>query len=48
MNEELYDEAKRAIETLFNDESVSKEDTKANLEGLIGEIEIMIDSLDVE
>lgn len=46
MNEQLYKKALDAITELFNDTSVSQEIAKENLEGLISEIEIMIDSLD--
>ena len=46
--EDLYDKALEAITGLFNDQSVSKEEVKINLNALIGEIEIMIESLDIE
>lgn len=46
MNEELYDKAVDAITELFNDASVSQEDCKNNLEALISEIKIMIESLE--
>ncbi len=45
MNQELYDTAIYAIEELFGDTSVSKEKAKENLESLIHEIEVMIQSL---
>jgi len=44
-NEELYDKAMEAITKLFGDRSVSKEVTKNNLNDLIGEIMIMLDTL---
>lgn len=46
-NEQLYEKALEAITNLFNDESVTIEKAKENLEGLIDEIGIMIDSFDV-
>jgi len=46
MNEQLYKEASEAIGRLFSDKSVSQEEAKANLESLIGEIEIMIESME--
>lgn len=47
MEETLYDKAKEAIDELFGDKSVTQEEAKENLESLIGEIETMIESLDV-
>ena len=44
-NEELYDVAMKAISELFGDKSVSRSTCRENLEGLISEIEIMIESL---
>jgi hypothetical protein len=44
-NDELYDEAVEAITRLFSDSDVSQRVAKSNLENLISEIEIMIDSL---
>lgn len=46
MNEQLYKEASEAIQKLFDDTSVSQKQAKENLESLIGEIEIMIESLE--
>jgi len=45
-NEQLYEQAVEAITELFNDTSVSQEDAKANLNSLIGEIQIMLDSIE--
>ena len=45
-HEELYEKAMEAISELFGDTSVSQGETKASLNTLIGEIEIMIDTLD--
>jgi hypothetical protein len=44
-NEELYEKAMKAITDLFSDLSVSKAETKENLENLSGEIQVMIESL---
>lgn len=44
-NEELYEKAKDAITELFSDQSVSQSECKSNLEGLIGEIEMLISTL---
>ena len=46
MNEQLYDKAVEAITELFSDQSVSKDETVVNLNSLIGEIQIMIESLE--
>lgn len=46
MNEQLYEQASKAIEKLFSDTSVSQEQARENLESLIGEIEIMLDSME--
>jgi len=45
-NDELYDQAKKAIDELYSDMSVSQETTIENLETLIAEMEIMIDALE--
>jgi len=45
-NDELYNQALEAIQELFGDTSVSTEDAIANLESLIGEIEVMISTLE--
>lgn len=47
MNERLYDIALEAINELFFDKSVSQEMVKENLEALISEIQILIDSLGI-
>ena len=44
--DELYDAALGAIEELFSDKSVSKEECITNLQTLIEEIELMIESLE--
>lgn len=46
-NEELYEKAIDAINDLFSDTSVSKEDAKGNLQGLLDEIAILMQSLEV-
>ena len=46
--ENLYDKALEAIQKLFNDTDVSQEETKVNMDSLISEIQIMIDTLDIE
>jgi len=46
MNEDLYDQALQAITELFNDQSISQSEAIVNLNTLIDEIQIMIDSLD--
>ncbi len=46
-HEQLYELALKAIQELFGDTSVPQEDTKVSLNTLIGEIEILIDTLDV-
>ena len=45
MSEELYEKAVEAATELFSDQSVSQSETRRNLEELIGEIRIMIDTL---
>lgn len=47
-NEELYEKAKDAIMDLFSDMSVSPEQAKENLETLVEEIQILIDTLPVD
>ena len=44
-NQELYHKAMNAIDELWADRSVSKEDTKINLQAIIEEIEMKIESL---
>lgn len=46
MNDELYEQALKAITELFNDTSVSPAETKKQLEDLMGEIEVMINALE--
>ena len=45
--ENLYEKAKKAIDELFSDESVTQEETKENLESLMNEIQTLIETLDV-
>lgn len=45
-NEELLEEAKKAIDKLFGDMSVLKSETRTNLNDLIEYIEVMLDSLE--
>ena len=47
VNEELFDKALDAIVELFSDTSVSQSECKNNLESLIGEIEILLDTLKI-
>lgn len=47
-NEELYEKAKQAITDLFSDNSVPQATTKENLNALMGEIEIMLNTLSVD
>ncbi len=47
MNDELYEQALKAIQVLFDDASVSQEKAKENMDGLRDEIEILVDSLDI-
>jgi len=46
-NEELFEKAKEAIAELFSDMSVSQSTTRKNLNALVGEIEILLDTLDL-
>ena len=45
-NAELYDKALEAITELFNDTSVSQKQAEQNLNSLIDEITILIETLD--
>ena len=45
-NERLYAKAMKAIQDLFEDTSVSIEDTKFALNGLIQETKLLIESLE--
>ncbi len=45
-HEDLYFQAESAIKELYNDTSVSQEETKVALQTLIGEIEILLDTLE--
>ena len=47
-NDELYDKAREAIQDLWSDTSVSKSEARQNLNGLISEIYIMLESLGSE
>ena len=44
-NEELYKKAEKAVEELFNDQSVSKAKGRENLQGIIESTEILLESL---
>lgn len=44
-NDKLYNQALEAIRTLFEDTSVSSEEAKRNLNSLIDEIYIMLETL---
>jgi hypothetical protein len=44
-NDRLYEAAKAAIDALFSDRSVSVAEARENLRSLMGEIEIMLESL---
>jgi hypothetical protein len=44
-NEMLYEKAKEAASALFCDMSVSQQETRENLGALIGEIQVMLESL---
>jgi hypothetical protein len=45
-NQELYDKAKEAIDELFGDTTVSISKCRSNLNGLIGKINLMLDTLE--
>lgn len=45
-NDQLYEEAKEAIDRLFSDTSVSRAEARENLRSLIGEIQTMLDTLE--
>lgn len=45
-HDELLEEAKEAVNRVFNDKSVPQSTTRESLEALDGEIEIMLESLD--
>lgn len=45
MKRDLYQDALDAVSKLFGDMDASKEETKRSLKALIGEIEVMIDTL---
>ena len=47
-NEELFEKAKEAITDLFSDMSVPQSTTRENLNALVGEIEILLDTLQEE
>lgn len=44
-NDLLYERALEAVKRLYHDDTVSPSDTRANLELLLDELEIMIESL---
>ncbi|MFH1722907.1 MAG: hypothetical protein ABH950_09925 [Candidatus Altiarchaeota archaeon] len=44
-NEQLYEQARNAIEELFSDTSVSQEKAMENLQSLISEIQSMVEAL---
>lgn len=44
-DEKLYETAIEAIQELYNDTSVSKAECRENMQGLIEEIECMIEAL---
>jgi len=46
-NDELYKQAMKSISDLFSDQSVSPEETITNLNAIIDEIEIMIESIKI-
>lgn len=46
MHDDLVNAAKRAIERLFSDTSVDKEETRRSLEDLQGYIDILVESLE--
>jgi ribosome assembly protein YihI (activator of Der GTPase) len=43
-----FEAAKAAINALFSDDTVTKEQTKEWLEEILDEIEVMVDSLDLD
>ena len=45
-NDELYQKAVDVISELFSDSTVSRDKTIENLEGLKGEIDVMLESLE--
>ena len=45
MNKQLYNEALAAIKKLFNDRSVTTSQTRENLQTLVDEIEMLLDTL---
>lgn len=44
-NEELYKKAEKAVEELFNDQSVSTGKARANMRGIIDSTEILLETL---
>lgn len=46
MNDALYEVALKAINKLFNDQSVSEEQARENLENLKEEIDLLINTLE--
>lgn len=45
-NDELYERAVRAINDLYSDTSVSREETADNLNNLVWEIQILLETLE--
>ena len=46
--DKLYEEALKAINKVFGDTSVSRSETKRRLSDLAGEIEVMLDALELD
>ena len=44
----LYERAVSAIQDLFSDQSVPREETRSSLQGLREEIAVMVESLEVD
>ena len=45
-NEALYEDVMSAIDRLYSDTSVSQHITRENLQTIIGEIEVLIETID--
>jgi hypothetical protein len=45
LNETLYKVAEKAVEDLFNDDSVPKEKARENLRGIIESTKVLLESL---
>jgi len=48
MSDTLVEKAREAIEEVFSDTSQSKQETREDLDGLAGELEILIASIDAD